>query len=110
QPNPTYVDDCQFMVELVDESSKCMAICPNSLVASKFSGCNMQGLASGVVNAHSAAIERLKELWAWIRFHGEFEWIDLLVAPVIAPGPSANSLVRCLMIVDIAKPLPRVLT
>ncbi|KAJ1870440.1 hypothetical protein LPJ55_004651 [Coemansia sp. RSA 990] len=109
-PNPTYIDDCQFMAELTDKSTKCMAICPNSQIASKFSGCSMQGLASGVTNAHNSAIERLKELWAWIHFHSEFEWIDLLVAPVIAPGPSANSLVRCLMIVDIAKPLPRVLT
>ncbi|KAJ2448223.1 hypothetical protein EV183_005548 [Coemansia sp. RSA 2336] len=110
QPNPAYVDDCQFMVELTDKSTKCMAICPNSQIAGKFSGCSMQGLASGVTNAHHAAVERLVELWAWIHLHSEFEWIDLLVAPVIAPGPSANSLVRCLMIVDIAKPLPRVLT
>ncbi|KAJ2826612.1 hypothetical protein IWW50_002277 [Coemansia erecta] len=98
RPTPTYRDECQFMLELADGSATCLAMCPDAATAARVAGCELGPLRDGFHDG-------LLGMWAWVRSRGESEFVDLLVAPVIAPGPADKPLVRCLLVADIARPI-----
>ncbi|KAJ2318736.1 hypothetical protein IWW52_002380 [Coemansia sp. RSA 2704] len=93
----------QSIVSLADSSAKCLAMCPDAATACRFAGLDMQGLASD----NTGVLDRLRGIWAWVQSRGDSEWVDLLVASVMAPGPgpASGALVRCLVLADVANPL-----
>ncbi|KAJ2715933.1 hypothetical protein H4S00_004698 [Coemansia sp. D1744] len=106
RPDPLYREECQFMLELTDASAKCLAMSPNAETASKLAGHKLQTSVDSA-SVSSSAVHALRGVWAWVHARGEVEWINLLVAPVLVPGPGpTGTLVRCLMVADIAHPLP----
>ncbi|KAJ2290680.1 hypothetical protein IWW55_006074, partial [Coemansia sp. RSA 2706] len=88
---------------LADSSAKCLVMCPDAATACRFAGLDMQGLASD----NTGVLDRLRGIWAWVQSRGDSEWVDLLVASVMAPGPgpASGALVRCLVLADVANPL-----
>ncbi|KAJ2503590.1 hypothetical protein GGH96_000150 [Coemansia sp. RSA 1972] len=109
RPDPLYREECQFMLELTDASAKCLAMCPNAETASKLAGHTLQTSMS--TSVPSSSVDALRGVWAWVHSRGQVEWINVLVALVLAPGPGPDgTLVRCLMVTDIARPLPSILT
>ncbi|KAJ2127101.1 hypothetical protein GGF48_003402 [Coemansia sp. RSA 921] len=106
RPDPLYREECQFMLELTDASAKCLAMSPNAETASKLAGQKLQTSVDSA-SVSSSAVHALRGVWAWVHARGEVEWINLLVAPVLVPGPGpTGTLVRCLIVADIAHPLP----
>ncbi|KAJ2126355.1 hypothetical protein IW147_000103 [Coemansia sp. RSA 720] len=110
QHDPKYREECQFMLELTDASAKCLAMCPNAATASKLAGHTLQTCVDNA-SVPSSAVDALRRVWAWVQSRGECEWINVLVALVLVPGPGPDgTIVRCLMVADIAHPLPSILT
>ncbi|KAJ2613980.1 hypothetical protein H4S08_001944 [Coemansia sp. RSA 1365] len=101
------IHECNLVLELVDDSARCLVMCPNATTVGKLIGHNIQGALSDSAEARSAAVKRIQTLWSWVESNADKTWVDLIVALVLVPGPgqSAGALVRCLIVVDVSHPL-----
>ncbi|PIA18514.1 hypothetical protein COEREDRAFT_79952 [Coemansia reversa NRRL 1564] len=101
------IHECNLVLELVDDSTRCLVMCPDITTASKLIGHNIQATLSDSAEARNAAVERIQTLWGWVESNADKTWVDLLVALVLVPGPgqSAGALIRCLIVADVSHPL-----